>query len=208
MRTRFWIHSAMLVAASAIAAALAVASAEAQQFSPWSAPVNLNNLPGCPAVVNSTSDDQHPAISKDGLSLYFTSNRPGGSGNFDLWVTQRDSLDDCWLPPVNLGPGVNTPSLESAPNLTTDGHWLYFHSKPPTWLRIAEGSRPTCTSLIGKTSAMISVGKPQLTWAAQLTRRVLTTQALRTSRTIQRVLIFSISRSGPSVRAMSSSTFT
>jgi hypothetical protein len=52
----------------------------------------------------------------------------------DLWVTQRDSLDDCWLPPVNLGSVVNSPSLDSAPNLTTDGHWLYFHSKRPTGL--------------------------------------------------------------------------
>src|SRR5260370_13678950 len=97
MRTRFWIHSAMLVAASAIAAALAVASAEAQQFSPWSAPVNLNNLPGCPAVVNSTSDHQHPAISKDVVSLYFTSNRPGRSRNFQLSVHHPDPLHACWL---------------------------------------------------------------------------------------------------------------
>src|SRR5260370_39819226 len=160
MRTRFWIHSAMLVAASAIAAALAWASAEAHQFSPWSAPVNLNNLPGCPAVVNSTSDDQHPAISKDGLSLYFTSNRPGGSGNLDLWVTQRDSLDDCWLPPVNLGPGVNTPSLESAPNLTTDGHWLYFHSKRPTWITADGVEVPNCGGVEADLSVSHRQAKP------------------------------------------------
>src|SRR5690349_13830924 len=117
MRTRFWMRSTMLVAASAIAAALPVPPTQAQQFSPWSAPVNLNNLTLsdgtlCPAVVNSAADDQHPAMSKDALSLYFTSNRPGGSGNFDLWVTQRDSLDDCWQPPVNLGPVVNSPYLD------------------------------------------------------------------------------------------------
>jgi hypothetical protein len=134
MGTRFWIHLTILLGAAAIAAGPSVPPGEAQQFSPWSAPVNLNNITGCPAVVNSAADDQHPALSKDGLSLYFTSNRPGGSGNFDLWVTQRDSLDDCWLPPVNLGPVVNSPSLDYAPNLTTDGHWLYFHSKRPTWI--------------------------------------------------------------------------
>src|SRR5215471_5711869 len=115
----------------------------AQQFSPWSAPVNLNAITlsdgtTCPAVVNSAFDDSHPAVSKDGLSLFFTSTRPGpdsrgqiGLGDYDLWVTQRDSLDDCWQAPINLGPVVNSASRDFAPNLTTDGHWLYFHSNRP-----------------------------------------------------------------------------
>src|SRR6266481_8430065 len=108
MRTRFWIHPVLLVAASAIAAALSVLPAGAQQFSPWSAPVNLNNVVlkdgtvACSAFapVNSTSPDRndtHPAISKDGLSLYFASTRQGPDSNgvieYDLWVTHRDSLD-------------------------------------------------------------------------------------------------------------------
>jgi hypothetical protein len=108
--------------------------ANAQQFSAWSAPVNLNNIAGCQAVVNSGFNDTHPALSKDGLSLYFASTRPGGSGDYDLWVTQRDSLDDCWLAPRNLGPVVNSAAQDFAPNLSTDGHWLFFHSKRPTWL--------------------------------------------------------------------------
>src|SRR2546427_13237064 len=49
-------------------------ASDAPAWSDWSAPVNLG------AVVNSTSNDQHPSISKDGLSLYFVSNRPGGYG--------------------------------------------------------------------------------------------------------------------------------
>lgn len=136
MRTRFWIHSTILVAASAIAAATSVPHAEAQQFSPWLAPVNLNNMSlsdgtVCPAVVNSTSPDRndtHPALSKDGLSLYFSSTRSGGLGNYDLWVTHRHSLDACWGPPVNVA-AVNSPQQDVAPNLSPDGHWLYFHSK-------------------------------------------------------------------------------
>ena len=115
----------------------------AQQFSAWSAPVNLNAITlgdgsACPAVVNSASDDSHPALSKDGLSLFFASTRPGpdsrgqiGLGDYDLWVTQRDSLDDCWQVPSNLGPVVNSAFRDFAPNLTTDGHWLYFHSNRP-----------------------------------------------------------------------------
>jgi hypothetical protein len=111
--------------------------AGAQQFGPWSAPVNLNATTlsdgtACPAVVNSASDDSHPAISKDGLSLFFSSlNRPGGLGEYDLWVTERDSLEDCWQAPVNLGPSVNSAFRDFAPNLSTDGHWLFFQSGRP-----------------------------------------------------------------------------
>src|SRR5207249_6256786 len=69
----------------------------------WSAPVHLG------AVINSTAADQQPAISPDGLSLYFTSNRVAGSlGGFDMYVVQRASILDSWGPPMNLGPAVNT----------------------------------------------------------------------------------------------------
>jgi hypothetical protein len=103
---------------------LCAAAGHAQQFSAWSAPVNLNALTlsdgtPCPAIVNTAFDENHPTISKDGLSLIFQSNRPGGSGGTDLWVTERDSLDDCWLPPVNLGPKVNGAFNDSTPSLTT-----------------------------------------------------------------------------------------
>lgn len=80
-----------------LVAALALPSAQAQKYSDWSAPVNLG------PVINSASSDQGPAISKDGLTLYFHSNRPGGLGAFDMWVSQRASVDDPWGAPVNLG---------------------------------------------------------------------------------------------------------
>ncbi len=150
MRTRFWIHLLMLVTASAIAAALSVPPAEAQQFSPWSPPVNLNNIP-CQPFVNSTSPDRndtHPAISKDGLSLYFASTRQGPDSNgvieYDLWVTHRDSLDACWGAPVNLGPPVNTSAREFAPNLSPDGHWLFFHSKRKVNSPLSNPPLPSC----------------------------------------------------------------
>ncbi len=121
------------------------APAAGQNFSAWSAPVNLNAITlsdgtPCAAVVNSAASDSQPTISKDGLSLIFASTRPGGLGDNDLWVTQRDTLDECWQPPVNLDkrsiderkpPVVNSAFLDSAPNLATDGHWLFFHSTRP-----------------------------------------------------------------------------
>jgi len=91
-------------------------------FSDWSTPVNLGPM------VNSGSSDQHAAISKDGLSLYFSSDRPGGMGGLDIYVTQRASADDPWGPPVNLGPNVNTAGMDLAPAFSPDGHLLYFHS--------------------------------------------------------------------------------
>jgi WD40 repeat protein len=108
--------------------------AQAQQFSEWSPPTNLNAIllsdgTVCPPVVNAASNDMQPTISKDGRSLIFTSDRPGGSGAQDLWVTERASVDDCWKKPMNLGSIVNSPYNDAGPNLTTDGHWLYFHSR-------------------------------------------------------------------------------
>ena len=103
---------------------LLAGTASAQGFGPWSQPVNLG-----PAI-NSAADDMHPALSKDGLSLYFSSNRPGGAGGLDLWVSQRDSIDSPWRPPQNLVM-LNTQYDEHAANLTMDGHWMFFYSTRP-----------------------------------------------------------------------------
>src|SRR5438876_7304961 len=96
-------------------------SADAQTFE-WSAPINLGS------VVNSASADQHPAISSDGLNLYISSDRPGGCGGLDIWVSRRASLYSPWESPVNLGCTINSSANDLAPNLTADGHMLFFHS--------------------------------------------------------------------------------
>src|SRR5215469_6715372 len=93
-----------------------------QQFSAWSTPINLG------PVVNTTALEGCPAISRDGLSLYFASNRAGGEGGLDLYVIHRESLTDPWGPPVNLGSTINTTSNDFCPALSTDGHLLFFAS--------------------------------------------------------------------------------
>jgi hypothetical protein len=104
----------------------AKASDVAAHFSEWSAPVNLG------ATVNSPFVDNLAELSKDGLSLYFTSNRPvGGSGGLDLWVSRRASVDDSWGPPVNLGPTVNSSENDAGPNMSRDGHYLFITSARP-----------------------------------------------------------------------------
>jgi hypothetical protein len=110
---------------SGLAPLFSASEDDAPQFSAWSEPVNLG------AVVNSASNDIEVSISKDGLSLYFASNRPGGVGGFDIWVSQRASENDPWGAPQNLGPTVNSTVRDQAPSLTIDGHRLYFFSDRP-----------------------------------------------------------------------------
>ena len=94
----------------------------APEFSEWSPPVNLG------PTVNTGFIDAGPALSKNGLSLYFNSNRPGGFGGNDIWVSQRASREDAWGAPVNLGPTINTASNEDTPSFSRDGHTMYFNS--------------------------------------------------------------------------------
>jgi hypothetical protein len=91
-------------------------------YSAWSAPVHLD------APVNSSFIENSAELSKDELSLYFGSNRPGGEGSQDIWVARRASEDDPWGVPVNVGPNVNTPLVESGAHLSRDGHLLFFTS--------------------------------------------------------------------------------
>ena len=100
-------------------------AAAAPKFSEWAAPVNLG------PVVNSAYVDNGPAISKDGLSLYFTSTRPGGFGDQDIWVSQRARLGDPWGPPTNLGATINTSFIDGIPAFSRDEHWMFFNSTRP-----------------------------------------------------------------------------
>src|SRR5207249_114951 len=69
-----------------------------------------------------------PALSPDGNSLYFGSNRAGGSGLADLWVAKRADKNAPWQTPVNLGPTVNSTAMDNVPNFSRDGHWMFFNS--------------------------------------------------------------------------------
>ena len=82
--------AAWVIALGIIANLPGAAQGPGPHFSDWSEPENL----GLP--VNSPSNDAGGAVSKDGLSLYFHSNRPGGFGGPDLYVSQRGSLSEPW----------------------------------------------------------------------------------------------------------------
>jgi peptidoglycan-associated lipoprotein len=86
----------------------------------WSEPKNIGILPD--SVVAA-----HPALSSDGLTLYFVSDISGGSGGKDIWKATRSTAGDTWSKPQNLGPDINTNGNELFPFLRNDGN-LYFSS--------------------------------------------------------------------------------
>jgi len=95
---------------------------------PWGEPVNLG------PTVNSAANEHAPSISADDLTLYFAEQpdkleRPGGSGNGDIWVTTRKTKRDPWGTPVNLGPTVNSSAWDASPSISNDGLSLYFDSE-------------------------------------------------------------------------------
>ena len=92
--------------------------------SEWSEPVNLG------ATINSSAGELQPALSPDGLSLFFNSNRTGGLGLGDIWVARRECADCPWGTPVNVT-ALNSSSLDGGPALSRDGHLLFFHSGRP-----------------------------------------------------------------------------
>ena len=79
---------------------------------PWGAPVNLG------APVNTSFNERSPALSRDGHLLFFATDRPGGAGSLDIWVSWRAHTHDDfgWQPAVNLGAGVNGAAGDFGPS--------------------------------------------------------------------------------------------
>jgi Tol biopolymer transport system component len=94
-----------------------------QAYSPWSAPERLG-----PEINTSGVLEGCPFISKDGLTLFFASNRSGGSGAADIWASSRDTADSGWTTPFNLGPVLNSSAADVCPTYHISGRYLYFVS--------------------------------------------------------------------------------
>ncbi|HRX30772.1 MAG TPA: hypothetical protein P5349_02690 [Tenuifilaceae bacterium] len=77
--------------------------------------------------INSKSNEKHVCVTSDGNTVYFTSDRKGGQGGYDIWMTTVS--DGRWGEPVNLGPNINTPLDEASPFLTPDEKYLFFTSQ-------------------------------------------------------------------------------
>jgi len=112
-----------LVIIAALTAVPAVATSPVE-FGAWSAPINV----GPP--LNTQYNDMYAILTADGLTVYFTSDRPGGLGGDDLWVSRRESTDAPWGEPENLAI-LNSPFNDSLSVLITSGNIMYFHSDRP-----------------------------------------------------------------------------
>ncbi len=88
----------------------------------WTKSVPLNS------EINTKYWESHASISKDGKSLYFTSNRKGGYGNMDIYVSKLIS-EGKWGPARNLGRQINTEFNEETPFITDNDSILYFSSQ-------------------------------------------------------------------------------
>jgi Tol biopolymer transport system component len=80
---------------------------------------------------NTVFNEIRPKIrQRDGLEIFFDSNRPGGAG-VDIYTSTRDCVLCGWAPPDNLGSVVNSPAIDGGPALSFDGTELYFMSNRP-----------------------------------------------------------------------------
>lgn len=82
------------------------------------------------ALNDATANDIQPNVRKDGLEIVFSSNRAGGVGGQDIWAATRDSTDDPWSAPYNLGAAVNTVVSESRPSFSWRAEQLLFGRSP------------------------------------------------------------------------------
>jgi tetratricopeptide (TPR) repeat protein len=87
----------------------------------WTPATKMNNN------ISTKYWESHACFSKDGQSLYFTSNRKGGHGGLDIYRSEKQS-DGKWGTPVNLGDVINTRYNEESPHISEDGQCLYFSS--------------------------------------------------------------------------------
>lgn len=78
--------------------------------------------------INTKFYESHASISADGKKLYFSSNREGGQGQLDIYLSERDASGD-WGPAVNLGAVVNTAFNEDNPFIVKNDSILYFASE-------------------------------------------------------------------------------
>ena len=102
---------------------------------------------------NAAYDVRNPSLSKDGKTLYFSSNMPGGFGAEDIWKVTING--DTYGKPENLGSKINTEANESFPFITED-NTLYFSSNGKEGF----GGLDVFKIDLNKASEVINIGAP------------------------------------------------
>src|SRR6185503_13834269 len=91
----------------------------------WAAPIRLS------ATINAGPSDTSPSLSPDGATLLFYSERAGGLGQADVYISGRK--DGAWQPAQNLGPIVNSTGYDYNPSVSRDGNTLFFGRDRRIW---------------------------------------------------------------------------
>jgi hypothetical protein len=113
----------LLIALAVVVVRVTPAAAQVE-FGPWSEPINAGR------PLNTQYNDMYAVLTADGLTVYFTSDRPGGLRGNDLWVSRRESTDAPWGEPENLAI-LNSTFDDSLSVLSTSENIMYFHSDRP-----------------------------------------------------------------------------
>ncbi|MBK8145331.1 MAG: PD40 domain-containing protein [Bacteroidetes bacterium] len=96
----------------------------------WSAPQMFGY------TINTTAYEGQPCLSSDNRMMYFVSNREGGYGGMDIWMSKFEN--NLWSKPENLGPNINTGKDETSPFIHPDNETLYFASNGHTGLGLSD----------------------------------------------------------------------
>lgn len=112
-----------------------------------------------PDGINSLQQDQTPFMSADGLSLWFASDRSGGSGKSDLYVSQRETPDGEFEPAIPLSAPVNTSDDEASPFVSADGLTLLFGRGVPR--QLFQATRPNLDASFGTPKVLANVNSGQ-----------------------------------------------
>lgn len=117
----------------------------------WTEPKNLGKK-----INGKYTNETTPYLAPDGVTLYFSSNREGGYGYNDIWMSKR--LDDSWQKwsdPVNLGEPINTPEIESFFTMDAGGEYAYMSTEKDSYgesdivkIKLLERERPNPVILV------------------------------------------------------------
>lgn len=118
------------VTIAVLAAVMAISGAAAAvAFGPWGVAESIETFgAGANENFNTDSTEGCPFISPDGKAFFIASNRAGGLGGLDIWVSTRTSENEPWSEPVNVGAPINTAANDFCPTIGRDGKTFFFAS--------------------------------------------------------------------------------
>lgn len=123
---RAWQRLPRLLVTTAVLGLLGALSAFAQKDTGYIPPKDFQ-IRNVGSMVNTGELEYAPTITADGRTLYFVSNRPGGVGGHDFWITRKEKrLDTVFTAPENLGAPVNTELNEGVASIAADGQTIFF----------------------------------------------------------------------------------